>query len=73
MFFKVFTSTVKFPIFKLTIAMVWNYSTILSTYITSTTTFSTNFGVFVCVVGFVDPSTNDPNSYTIFLPSSNSN
>jgi len=32
-----------------------------------------DFGVLVCVVGSPDPSTNDPNSYTILLSSSNSN
>jgi hypothetical protein len=63
-----FTSRIKFPIFKFTIAMVWNNSTTLSTYITSITTCSIDFGVLVCVVGFRNPSPNDPNSCTIFLP-----
>jgi hypothetical protein len=72
MFFKLFTSRVKFPIFKLTIAMVKNNSTTLSTHIIFATT-SSNFGVLICVVGFLDPFVDDPNSYTIFLPSSNSN
>ncbi len=37
------------------------------------TTSSTNFGVLVYVIGSLDPFINDPSSYTIFLPNSNSN
>ncbi len=37
------------------------------------TTSSTYFGVLVCVIGFLDPSINDPSSRTILLPNSNSN
>jgi len=36
-------------------------------------TSSTDFGVLVYVVGFLDPSTNDPISCTNMLPSPNSN
>jgi hypothetical protein len=73
LFFRLFTSKVKFPIFRFIIAMVWNNSTASFVYITSTTTSSTYFGVLVCVIGFLDPSIYDPNSYTIILPNSNSN
>jgi hypothetical protein len=69
----VFTSKVKFPIFKLTLTMVWNNSVALSTFITSTTTSSADFGVLVCVRGSPSPSIDDPSSYTILLPNSNSN
>ncbi len=73
MFFKLFTFRVKFCIFKLTIAMVWNNSIALSTCIIFATTFSTNFGVLVYVIGFLNPFVDDPTSYTIILPNSNSN
>jgi hypothetical protein len=53
--------------------MVRNNSTALSSFITSPTTSSTNFGVLVYVVGPLDPSIDDPNSCTILLPNSNSN
>jgi len=53
-FFRLLTSRVKFPIFKLTIAMVWNNSTTLFAYITFATISSITFGVLVCVVGFLD-------------------
>ncbi len=62
-----------FPKFRLRIAMVWNNSTTLSTYITSTTTSSIDFCVLVYVIGFLDPSTKHPNSYTNIFPSPNSN
>ncbi len=73
LFFRLLTSKFKFLIFRLTIVMVWNNSTTLSTYITYTATSSTNFGVLVGVVGFLDPSTNDPICYTNLFPSSNLN
>jgi len=73
LFFKMFISIVKFPIFRLTIAMVLNNSIILSTFITSVATSSTDFGVLVYVVVSLDFSANDPRSCTILLPSSNSN
>ncbi len=73
LFFRVFTFRIKFPIFRVTIAMVWNNSTALSTFITFATTSSTNFGVLVNVVRSLDPSIDDPSSYTILLPSWNSN
>ncbi len=53
--------------------MVWNNPTILSTIITFVATSSTDFGVFVYVVGSLDSFTYDPNSFTILLPISNSN
>jgi hypothetical protein len=53
--------------------MVWNNSITLFAYITFVTTSSIDFGVLVCVLGFLDPFVNDPNSYTILFPSSNSN
>jgi hypothetical protein len=59
--------------FKFTIAMVWNNSTALSAFITFTATSTIDFGVLVCVVGSLGPSTNEPSSYTIFLSSLNSN
>ncbi len=60
--FKLITSKFKFPIFKLTIAMVWNNSTTISAYITSAATSSTNFSVLICLVGFLDPFVEDPSS-----------
>jgi hypothetical protein len=48
-----------------------NNLTALFTFITSVTT-SSDFGVLVCVIRFLDPSV-DPNSCTILLPSLNSN
>jgi len=53
--------------------MVWNNSIISFVFITYAGTSSINFGVLVYVVGSPNPSTDDPNSYTILLPSSNSN
>ncbi len=53
--------------------MVWNNLVALFTFITFATTSSTDFGVLVYVVGTLNPSTNDPSSYTILLLSSNSN
>ncbi len=50
MFSRVFTSKVKFPIFRLIIAMVWNNYVTLSNFITFVATSSTDFGVLVCVV-----------------------
>jgi len=73
LFFKLLISRSKFSMFKLIIAMVWNNSTILLAFITSIATSSTNLGVLVCVVGFLDPSLEDPNSYIILFPSPNSN
>ncbi len=40
---------------------------------TFTITFSKNSSVFVCVVGFLDPSTRDPNFCTNLLPITNWN
>jgi hypothetical protein len=68
-----FTSRIKFPIFRLTIAMVWNNITSLYAFITYVVTSSTDFGVLVCVVRSPNPFVADPNSCTILLPSSNSN
>ncbi len=45
----------------------------LFAYIISTITSSTNFGVIVYVVGFLDPSIDDPISCTNLLPNPNSN
>ncbi len=73
LFFRLFTSKFKFPIFKLTIAMVWNNLVTLSACITSSTTSSIDFGVLVYVVGFLNPSTKDPSSCTNIFPSPNSN
>ncbi len=53
--------------------MVWNNSVVLFALITFVATSSIDFGVLVCVVGSLDLSANDPNSYTTILPSSNSN
>jgi hypothetical protein len=53
--------------------MVWNNLAALFAYITSTTTSSTNFGVLICVVGFLDPSANDPICYINIFPNSNLN
>jgi hypothetical protein len=73
LFFKLLTSKFKFPIFRLTIAIVWKNSTTFYACITSIITFPTNFGVFVYVVGFLDPFANDRISCTNLLPNSNSN
>jgi len=53
--------------------MVWNKLDILSTCITFVATSSTEFGIFIYVIGFLDPSTNDPVSYTNMLLSPSSN
>jgi hypothetical protein len=53
--------------------MVWNNLAILLACITSIVTSSTNLNVLVYVVGFLDPSFEDPNSCTILFPSPNSN
>jgi hypothetical protein len=71
--FKLFTFKFKFPIFKLIIAIVWNNLVSFYAWITSIAISSTNFGVLVYVVGFLDPSTDDPISCTNLLPNSNSN
>jgi hypothetical protein len=73
LFFKLFTFKFKFPIFILIIAIVWNNYITLFVCITSTTTSSTNFGVLVYVVGFLNPSTKDPSSCTNLLPNPKSN
>jgi len=73
LFFKVFTCKLKFPIFRFIIAMVWNNLVALSTFIIFVATSSIDFGVLVYVVWSPYPSTNDPRSYTILLPISNSN
>jgi hypothetical protein len=72
-FFWLLTSIFKFPIFRFTIAIVWNNSATFYVCITSTTTSSINFGVLVCVVGFLDPFVDNTISCTNLLPSSNSN
>jgi hypothetical protein len=64
MFFKLFASKIKFPIFRFTIAIVWNNYVALFACITSTTTSSTDFGVLVYVIGFLDPSIKDPSYCT---------
>jgi hypothetical protein len=53
--------------------MVWNNSTTLSAFITSVVTSSTNFDVLICVEGSPYTFIDDPVSYTIVLPISNSN
>jgi hypothetical protein len=53
--------------------MVWNNLATLSAFTTFAATLSTNFSVFFCVVGSLNPSANDPSSYTIIFPNSNSN
>jgi hypothetical protein len=73
LFFRLLTSIFKFPIFRFTIAMVWNNLVVLSTYITSATTSSTDLGVLVFVVGFLNPFLENPNSYTIWFLGPNSN
>jgi hypothetical protein len=73
LFFRMFTYKIKFPIFKLTIATVWNNSATLFAFITFVATFSTNFGVLVYVVGSLDPFVDDPSSCAILFPISNSN
>jgi hypothetical protein len=73
LFFKLLTSKFKFPVFKLIIAIVWNNSTTFYACIIFVATSSTNFGVFVDVVGFLDPSKDDPISCTNLFLSSNSN
>ncbi len=73
LFFRLLTSKFKFPIFRLTIAMVLNNSIVLLTCITFAAISSTDFSVFVCVVGFLDPFVNDPISCTNLFPNPNSN
>ncbi len=73
LFFKLLTSRFKFPIFRLTIAIVWKNSTTFYACITSIITFSTNFDVLVYDVGFSEPFANDRISCTNLLPNSNSN
>ncbi len=53
--------------------MVLNNSANLSTCITFATTSSIDFGVFVCVVGFLDHSIDDPHSCANMFPNPNSN
>jgi len=73
LFFRLFISIFKFPIFKLTIAMVGSNSIGLFACINFVATSSIDFGVLVYVVGFLDPSIDDPTSCTNLLPSPNSN
>jgi hypothetical protein len=74
LFFKLLTSTFKFPIFKLTIAIVWNNLVPFYAYITFVATSSIDFGVLVYVVGFSDLSIDCASiSWTNLLPNSNSN
>jgi hypothetical protein len=68
-FFRLFTSIFKFPYSNL----IWNNSVAFCAYITFVATSSTNFGVFIYVVGFLDPYADDPIFYTNLLPNSNSN
>ncbi len=70
---RLLTSKFKFPIFKFTIAMVWNNLATLFACITFVTTLSIDFGVLVYVVGFLDPFTKGPNSCINILPSPSSN
>ncbi len=72
-FFKLLTSKFKFPIFKLTIAMVWNNLVASFACITFATTSSIDFGILVCVIRFLDPFTDDPITCTNLLLSPNSN
>jgi hypothetical protein len=67
------TSKFKFPIFRFIIAMVWNNLVALSAYITFVSTSSTNFGVLICVIVFLDSFVDDPISCTnmFFSPYSN--
>jgi hypothetical protein len=53
--------------------MISNNSITLFACITLSTTSSTNFGVLVYVVGFLDLFTKDPNFCTNLLPTPNSN
>jgi hypothetical protein len=64
---------IQIPHIRFTISMVWKNLTVLSTCITYATTISTDFGVLVCVIRFLDLSTKDPSSYTNLLPNPNSN
>ncbi len=73
LFSRMFASKIKFPIFRFTIAMVWNNLAAFSTFITFVATSSINFGVLVYVIGSIDLSIDDPSSYTIIFPSLNSN
>ncbi len=72
-FLGLFTSIFKFPIFKLIIAMILNNSISFRVRITFVLISSIDFGVLVCVIGFLDLFTNDPISCTNLLPNSNSN
>jgi hypothetical protein len=60
------------PIFKLTIATIWNNLIALYVCITHVASSSIDFGVLVCVIRFLDLFMDDPISYTILLPNSNS-
>ncbi len=73
LFFRTFTSKFKFPIFKFTIVMVWNNSVTLSICITFVDNSSIDFGVLICVIGFLNPFAKDPSLCTNILPSPNSN
>ncbi len=73
LFFRMFISKIKFPIFRFIIPMVSNNLVALFAFITFAATSSTDFGVLVYVIGSLDVSIDDPNSYTILLPNSNSN
>jgi hypothetical protein len=53
--------------------MVWNNLTTLSTCITFAATSSTDFGVLICVVQFLDLFAKDPNFCINILPNPNSN
>jgi hypothetical protein len=71
--FRLFISIFKFPVLRFTIAIVWNNSIAFYVFITRTTTSSTDFGVLVYVIGYLNPFTNVPISYTNLLRNSNSN
>jgi len=73
LFFRLLTSIFKFLIFKLTIAIIWNNSIAFCVCINSRATSSTNFGVLICVEGFLDLYVDDPIFCTNMLPNSNSN
>jgi hypothetical protein len=53
--------------------MVQNNSATFSTCITSAATLSIDLGVLICVIGFLDPYVEDPNSCTNLFPNPNSN
>ncbi len=73
LFFILLTSIFNFPIFGLTIAIIWNNLAAFCACIIYATTSSIDFGVLVCVTRFLDPSVDDPISCTNMLINLNSN